>query len=340
MQSWGVGVHHRATSSVAVRGTNFDNVKFVLYRAGAAHPTLGDEARQGLSSNRYQNVEYAPARAIVALRHPMVSGRALDEVWEAYAPKLRVGRRALLVDESKPWFDHVKILDDLGTNMQVMMTKVSAGWTGDPLLKVPSLRVFGGWPARDAELTYPVRLLVEDVKFMWPHAVHDEVVVKREGECVDPETGLGSLLRSPHDLSISIDGIDYPLIHDVKASKAGASASKAAGRRHLVEVLRSEIRLILTVSLMIALLEYDLRRRRLRIAESQLSSHETYPTSQTQQKGLVSIKDEDLVWALPDLPVDLPSFGLAQLEKCDHENDDATLEESENAEALAGSETL
>jgi hypothetical protein len=215
----------------------------------------------------------------------------------------------MLVDESAPFFDHVKILDDLGTNMQVMMTRVSGCWTGDPFRNVPCDQVFGGWPARDAELTYPVRLLVEDVEFMWPYAVHDEVVVKRDGESVDPETGLGSLLRSPNDLSISIDGVDYPLVHDVKASKAGASASKAAGRRHLLQVLRSEMRLILTVSFLIAFVEYDSRRRRPctadaeKTAEAQAQRSQLSIRNDSRLQECSAIAACQFAWDMPDLPL-------------------------------------
>jgi hypothetical protein len=228
-----------------------------LYKAGAAHPVLGDEARQHIDSKK-EGAEFEPNRAILALRHPKVSGLAPEDLRKVYAPKLQEGGRAIFVDDSENRFEDVKLMANLGETMKVMLTRI---YTEGVVFQVPTANIFGGWPARVAELTCPVRLLAEDVEFMWPEKVYD-VEVKRAGECVDPNSGLGTLLRRPEDLSITINGIDYPLEHDTAASKASTSASKKAGRQRLLQVARSEFRLIASLLLLLAVLECRINGKR------------------------------------------------------------------------------
>lgn len=222
-------------------------VKFVMYKSGAAHPIFGDEAREiALGKGMRDSMDNPPDRAVVALRHPRLIGANLDEVRHVYAPKLRVGGPAVVVDDREELFANVQILDDLGGMMSVTPSETHF-YAGSAMSTVPATQVFAGWPARDAELTYPVHMLAEDVEFMWPEAVRERVMVKRAGLPVAPDTCLGTLLRSPKDLHISINCIDYPLELDLLASKASNRASKDAKRRRLYQVLLDEARFLLKI---------------------------------------------------------------------------------------------
>lgn len=104
---------------------------------------------------------------------------------------------------------------------------------------VPEEAIFGGWPALSLLLSHPMKKLRKEIEFIWPSTL-SSVVVKRAGAALDPDVGLGNLLRDPHDLSISIDGVDYPLEHDKAASNAGKRAAKERQRRVLIKVLWSQ----------------------------------------------------------------------------------------------------
>lgn len=223
-------------------------VKFVMYKSGAAHPVHGDEARESARAVRDDDEGCQPDRVVVALRHPSLSGASLGRLRQVYAPKLRVGGPAVVVDDGDNAFDHVELVENLQSTMRVIFTTIcsaNAAKEHRAQIRVSAAKVFGGWPARGAELTYPVRFLAEDIEFMWPELVNEEVIVKRGGEPVDANTALGSLLRAPYDLHITVNGIDYPLEIDTAASEASRNASKRASRQRLHQVLLSELNFVL-----------------------------------------------------------------------------------------------
>ncbi|CAE7678988.1 unnamed protein product, partial [Symbiodinium pilosum] len=78
----------------------------------------------------------------------------------------------------------------------------------------------------------------------------------------DPDVGLGTLLRNSKDLSISIDGVDYPLEHDKAASHAGTRAAKERQRRVLVKVMWSQAGGCLLLSAVWMLLEWRISKLR------------------------------------------------------------------------------
>lgn len=226
-------------------------VKFVMYKSVAAHPIFGDEARElSTAKGRQESTEWNPDRALVALRHPRLSGADLQQVQKTYASKLWIGGPAVIVDDTNDVFFHAQLLDDMGDMMRVRPTKSQENPGRHACsydLQVASSQVFGGWPARDMELTYPVRMLVHDVAFMWPDIVSQDVEVKCAGVPVHPETCLGILLRTPDDLSITVNHVEYPLELDMLANRASRAASKRAGRQKLFEVLLSEMHFLLKV---------------------------------------------------------------------------------------------
>eukprot|EP00747_Dinoflagellata_sp_TGD_P208104 gnl/TRDRNA2_/TRDRNA2_81619_c0_seq2.p1 gnl/TRDRNA2_/TRDRNA2_81619_c0~~gnl/TRDRNA2_/TRDRNA2_81619_c0_seq2.p1 ORF type:complete len:368 (+),score=52.69 gnl/TRDRNA2_/TRDRNA2_81619_c0_seq2:3-1106(+) len=222
-------------------------IKFVIYHGGAAHPIYGDEAREsavGCTARGCWCVEEKVARreelpplpvAVVALRHPSLGRGSVPELAAAYAPKVRKGAPVALVQEPQNVFLRTELLDEAGASAQVRVAlaacyKDSCGGADADSREVPAENILGGWPARAEPLSYPVRLLVRDLEFMWPDLVRFPVVLKREGVPIDEDTGLGSLLRNPKNLQVSVNGVDYDLEHDTIASQAGRSGTKRAQR--------------------------------------------------------------------------------------------------------------
>lgn len=164
-----------------------------------------------------------------------------------YASKLEEGAAVAVVQDLLGVFARTKLLDspsDETTRLRVL------SWQSDtdqghsttsrsPVESVPACDVFGGWPALSLVLSHPVWRLEDEVAFMWPAPV-TSVVVMCGGEALSPNVGLGCLLRSSEELSISINGVEYPLEHDRCASAAGKTAARDRNRKSLRWVIWSQ----------------------------------------------------------------------------------------------------
>lgn len=215
------------------------------------HPMHGDEARERAAASARGDGgifgEMRPRTAILALRHPCLNKGELSEVKSLYASKLEEGAAVAVVQDLLGVFARTKLLDPPSNettawrvlSWQSESDQGNSTTVRSPVESVPACDVFGGWPALSLVLSHPLRRLENEVAFMWPAPV-SSVVVMCGGEAVGPHVGLGSLLRSSEQLSISIDGVEYPLEHDWCASAAGKTAAKNRNRKALRYVIWSQ----------------------------------------------------------------------------------------------------
>lgn len=275
------------------------DVKFDIYHGGALHPTYGDEARQRVSEARWEDchsepnprngigMEHRPGTAVVALRHPRFGGGGLEDLRRAYSSKLRVGGPAVLVQDGCSIFARATVAKERGESMLLVGQELmESGASGLPVCEAPLQDVYAGWPAHANFLSYPVRLLAQDIEFMWPDTVFDEVEIKRSGVPLDPESGLGSMLRNPRDLEVCIDGVDYPLCLDPTADRMGRKATKAASRRVLVTIFKAQI--FGTLFLLACWVELEIRMSRDEIARRALEERRAGHLTATLQRDRVT----------------------------------------------------
>eukprot|EP00930_Biecheleria_cincta_P043599 TRINITY_DN29922_c0_g1_i1.p1 TRINITY_DN29922_c0_g1~~TRINITY_DN29922_c0_g1_i1.p1 ORF type:complete len:361 (+),score=43.72 TRINITY_DN29922_c0_g1_i1:27-1085(+) len=247
-----------------------DDVRFQIYHGGAVHPTHGDEARERAATSARVDWgifgEARPSTAILALRHPCLNNGELSKVKSLYASKLEEGASVAVVQDPLGVFARTKLLqppsEETATWRVLSWQSESEQGSGrtvrSPVESVPACDVFGGWPALSLVLSHPLRRLEHEVAFMWPAPV-SSVVIMRDGEAIcDRHAGLGSLLRSSEQLSISIDGVEYPLEHDRCASAAGKMAAKDRDRKALKYVIWSQAGGCCILLLLWAILEWQM----------------------------------------------------------------------------------
>lgn len=272
------------------------------------HPTHGDEARECAAASARGDWgifgETRPSTAILALRHPCLNNGELSEVKSLYAAKLEEGATVAIVQDLLGVFARTKLLeppsDETETWRVLSWQSESDQGTGttvrSPVESVPACDVFGGWPALSLVLSHPLRRLENEVAFMWPTPV-SSVVVMRGGEALGPNVGLGSLLRSSEQLSISIDGVEYPLEHDRCASAAGKTAAKDRNRKALRCVVWSQAGGCCILLMLWAVLEWQMAGTFTRSSQVCSLQHgpDSMATSQKHFKDLIveGVREEE-----------------------------------------------
>jgi len=239
-----------------------------------------------------------PSTAILVLRHPSLCDTDLGKVQQIYSSKVRVGGSVAVVQDPEGVFARTRLLGQSQGGADGFLNVASwqhsaenarSAFVHSPVQAVAAAHIFGGWPALSLVLSHPMRRIASEVEFMWPTSV-SSVVVKQRGCALDPDTGLGSLLRNPTDLSISIDGVDYPLEHDAGASEASTHARKQHDRKVLMKVIWSQAGGCVLLLLVWLLLEW-------RMAKTQ--SSEPGPTCEVEeviarQKRRLEMKKQQL----------------------------------------------
>lgn len=267
------------------------------------HPFHGDEARERAAASSREDWgifgETRPNTAILALRHPCIRNGDLSEVKSLYASKLEEGASVAVVQDLLGVFARTKLLQ---LPSQETSTWRVASWQSEtdrgddctfrsPVESVPACDIFGGWPALSLVLSHPLRRLQNEVAFMWPAPV-SSVIVKKGGEALGPNVGLGTLLRSSEQLSISIDGVEYPLEHDLSASAAGKTATKNRDRKALRCVIWGQVGGCCILLMLWALLEWLMAEKGAHSSQAcSLQRGQDVATSQNYFKDVSAVEE-------------------------------------------------